>query len=233
MAAPRGRRPAAPGSGSRLASFLFGVGCLVVLAVTFTSGVAAGRRWPNGFPLPGLGSPTAATASPPAATAPARPEREAPRRAERRGFDKGKTTETAAPVLTYYHELTAPLPSTPPPARGAAKPETKPAETTRPTPVVTAAATRPTPVVAAAAVASTGEVRFTVQVGAFTVRSQAEALRARLVDGGQEAYVTEGEAGGVTQYRVRVGAFTTREAAREAAARLANERRLATYVTTR
>jgi cell division protein FtsN len=72
-----------------------------------------------------------------------------------------------------------------------------------------------------------------VQVGAFKTRSQAEALRARLAQGGQEVHVTEIEAGGITQYRVRVGSFATREAAREAAARLGGERQLATYVTTR
>jgi cell division protein FtsN len=77
------------------------------------------------------------------------------------------------------------------------------------------------------------EPRFTVQVGAFKVRTQADALRARLAESGQDAYVDEGEVGGVPQYRVRVGTFITREAARDAAARLTAERHLATYVTTR
>jgi cell division protein FtsN len=196
---------------------LFGIGCLVVLGVTFALGVAAGRRWPNG--LPGFGGSRAATVAAPAATA----QSERDRRPEARGVVK--TTADGPPVLTFYRELTAPLTPPPPPTRAVAKPETKTAETIKPT-QRSAEPLKP--------VASDGaEPRFTVQVGAFTVRSQAEALRARLAAKGQEAYVTEGETGGVTQYRVRVGSFATREAAREAAARLATERQLATYVTTR
>jgi cell division protein FtsN len=78
-----------------------------------------------------------------------------------------------------------------------------------------------------------GEPRFTVQVGAFKARAQAEALRARLAERGQEASVGEVAAGGVTQYRVWVGTYATREAAQDAASRLGAERRLSTYVTTR
>jgi cell division septation protein DedD len=235
---------------SRLASLSFGIGCLVVLVVTFALGVVAGRRWPSGLPLPGLGGA-------PAATAAARGEREAPRRPEGaprrpegRGFDKNKvkTITDGPPILTFYHDLTAPLTSTPPPTRAVAKPErveAKTTETARSTPrsadamkpVAAEAASlvepalRETPLSAPAP--PTAEARFTVQVGAFKLRSQAEALRARLADRGYEAYVTEGEIGGVTQYRVRVGSFATREAARDAAARLGTERQLATYVTTR
>ena len=248
MAPRRGPRAPAPSSG-RLASLLFGIGCLVVLGATFSLGVAAGRRWPSG--LPGLGgapAAPAAAAAAPVAAATARGEREGSRRPEGRGFDKdkAKTTADGSPVLTYYHELTAPLTSTPPPARGAAKTEPKTAETIKSAPrsaealkSVASAAASPveaplrerTPV--ASAGSPTSELRFTVQVGAFALRAQAEALRARLAEGGQEVYVTEAETGGVAQYRVRVGTFATREAARDAAARLATERRLATYVTTR
>jgi cell division protein FtsN len=131
-------------------------------------------------------------------------------------------------VLTFYRELTAPLtvPTTPP-TRAAAKPEAKsteleakPKETAKPRPVETVKAAAP-------------DGAFTVQVGAFKTRAQADALRARLAAGGQQAYVSEIEADGATQYRVRVGSFATREAARDAAVRLASERQLATYVTTR
>jgi DedD protein len=231
--APR-RGPRAQGGASRLASLLFGIGCLAVLAVTFALGVATGRRWPGGTP---------------AATAAARGDGEAPRRSEGRGFDRDRvrTITDAPPVLTFYHELTAPLTSTPPSTRAVARPvraEAKTVETARPArrsadamkavAAETALAEPPfrDPVLSASA-APAAAGRFTVQVGAFTVRAQAEALRARLAAGGHEAYVTEGETGGVTQYRVRVGSFATREAAREAAARLRTERRLATYVTTR
>ena len=199
-------------SSSRLASLLFGIGCLVVLGVTFALGVAAGRRWPNG--LPGFG------ASPDAA-APASSRNERDRRSEGQGLVK--TIAEAPPILTFYRELTAPLTSPPPPTRAAARPEPKPTETIKPRPAETV---KP-------AAASEAEPRFTVQVGAFKARSQADALRARLVASGQQAYVSEVEVDGVAQYRVRIGSFATREAAREAAGRLAGERQLATYVTTR
>jgi cell division protein FtsN len=71
-----------------------------------------------------------------------------------------------------------------------------------------------------------------VQVGAFTTREQAEALRARLAGGGHDAYVAESEGPGGARYRVRVGAFATRDEARQAAERLAGERQLTTFVTT-
>jgi cell division protein FtsN len=211
------------------------VGCLAVLGVTFALGVAAARHWPDG--LPGFrGVRSAATAAP---TATAQNEKE--RRPEARGFDKDRgKTPAEAPVLTFYHELTAPLPSPPPlPARPGAKSEAKPVEAkVGPRP---AEASRPAlaapPLAEAAFRARTApsalEPRFTVQVGAFKARSQAEALRARLAQGGQEVSVSEFESGGITQYRVRVGSFATREAAREAATRLADERQVATYVTTR
>ena len=230
MAPPRRRvrGPAHSSGGGRLASLLFGIGCLVVLGVTFALGVAAGRRWPTGLSLPGLRATLAATTS-------ALGERDASRRHEGRGLDKDKTkppTETAPP-LTFYRELTAPLTSPPPATRTAAKPE----RVEMPKPAESAEATespRPEdPPAPAPPAKAGGEGRLTVQVGAFKVAAPAEALRARLAESGQGAYVVEVESGGVTQYRVRVGSFTTREAADEAAARLASEWRLATYVTTR
>jgi cell division protein FtsN len=180
-----------------------------VLGVTFALGVTAGRRWPTSLPLPGLGAAPAVAA---------RAERETPKRPEGRALDKDKPrpiTETP-PVLTYYRDLTAPLGATP--TLHVAAPEVTPHAAQR------ADAARETRAVPRA------EGRFTVQVGAFTVRAQAEALRARLTDG---AYVSELETGGVMHYRVRVGDFATREAADQAASRLRAERRLTTYVTPR
>jgi cell division protein FtsN len=244
---PRQRRsqPRPRSSRRSISSLLFAVGCLAVLGVTFALGMAAGRRWPNGLPLPGFRGA-------PAATAAARTERD-PKRPEARGLDKdkGKTRAEAPPVLTFYHELTAPMATPPPTTRPAAKTEraeAKPAETAKP--VARPDTARPagstaapvdtslqdvegTPPIAPPPAAAKGETKFTVQVGAFKVRGQAEALRARLAERGQEATVSEVEAAGVTQYRVRVGTFATREAAQEAAARLGSERRLSTYVTTR
>ena len=258
MASGRGPRAPTPRA-NRLASLCFGIGCLVVLMVTFTLGVAAGRRWPSGLPLPGLGgapAAPAATAAVPAATAGVRSERDTTRRAEGRSLDKGKATTDAAPVLTFYRELTAPLTPPTPPTRGVVtrdvrpaetvklaettKPAQRPAETVRPVTSDASAVVEAPPREAVTAGASGASAsvgvsgpRFTVQVGAFRGRAQAEALRARLAERGQDVDLTEGEATGVTQYRVRVGTFATRAAAREAAARLGAERQLATYVTTR
>ena len=211
--APPPRRPSRTRarSSSRLASLLFGIGCLVVLGLTFALGVAAGRRWPHG--LPGFSAAADVTAA---------TSKERDRKSEGQGL--AKTIAEAPPVLTFYRELTAPLTSPPPPTRAAAKPEAKPKEHEgKPKETV-----KPPP-----AAPESVERRFTVQVGAFKARSQADALRARLAAGGQQAYVSEIEADGALQYRVRVGSFATREAAREAAARLASERQLETYVTTR
>lgn len=245
MSPPRRRRSPALARSSRrpISSLLFAVGCLAVLGVTFALGMAAGRRWPNGLPLPGFRAASTATAA-------ARD----PRRPEARGLDKdkGKPRAEAPPVLTFYHELTAPLATPAPPTRTAAKAErveAKPAETVKPavrsdaikapTAVTSAAAdtslqdVEGTPAAMATPAPARGEPRFTVQVGAFKVRTQAEALRARLAERGQDASVSEVEIAGATQYRVRVGAFATRQAAQDAAARLGNEHRLSTYVTTR
>ena len=217
--APPPRRPSRtqPRSSGRFASLLFAIGCLVVLGVTFALGVAAGRRWPNG--LPGFAASSDATAA---------ASKGNDRRAEGQGL--AKTIAESPPVLTFYRELTAPMPPSPPPPR-AAKTEAKPKETVKPRPPE---AVKPVaPEMAKPIAPELTEPRFTVQVGAFKTRSQADALRARLATDGQQAYVSEVEADGATQYRVRVGSYTTREAAREAALRLAGERQLATYVTTR
>jgi cell division protein FtsN len=180
--------------------------------------------------------PWTATGSSTAAVAAARPEREPGRRPETRGLDKDKAPPRAdaATPLTFYQELTAPLVA--PPAPAPARPTTKPVRSETKAPDV-AKARKPETPVAESPAASPGDAsaasRFTVQVGSFKTRAQAEALRARLAETGQDAYVSEVEVAGVAQYRVRVGSFATREAARDAATRLAGERRMTTYVTTR
>lgn len=65
--------------------------------------------------------------------------------------------------------------------------------------------------------------RFTVQVAAYRVRPQAEALRESLASAGHDARVVEVDAHGPV-YRVQVGEFPTREAARALAVRLSGER---------
>lgn len=208
------RRRRAP---SRLASMLFVVGCLGVLGGTFLLGVMAGRFWPRAQPAPSvLAEKESAPAR--AGDKPARPGERAARPTE------------AAPALTFYQDLTAPL-TAPPPAR-AAKPgriekSDKPAQI--------GAAPKPERAAlpeAAAPAASPGA--FTIQVGAYKAREPAEVLRARLAAAGHDAYVAEIDASGSVRYRVRVGSFATREAAQLAADKIvAGERKLSAFVTAR
>jgi rare lipoprotein A len=62
-----------------------------------------------------------------------------------------------------------------------------------------------------------GDGTFTVQVGSFTSRARAEALRNAV---GSEATVTESTVAGATVYRVRVGAFPDRAQANPTASTL-------------
>lgn len=75
--------------------------------------------------------------------------------------------------------------------------------------------------------------QFTVQVGAFKTREQAETMRVKLSAVGHDAYVAALEEGPGARFRVRVGTFATRDEARQAADRLSRERQLATFVTIR
>jgi cell division protein FtsN len=131
------------------------------------------------------------------------------------------------PELTFYRELVAPLATPPVPAKPVPRPPVK----REPAPAAPAATEGREPVAASTVTRADG-ARYTVQVGAFTAREQAEAMRARLAASGHAAYVVEGDAAAAPRYRVRIGVFTTAEDARQAAARLASAARVATYVTT-
>lgn len=202
----------------RLGTMLVFVGLLAVLGGTFTAGALAGRL----------------SFTPSASIAPAPKER----------ADRTPPPSPPPPELTFYRELTAPL--TPPPAvpkPGATKkpaPEaakradtfaTESPRTLEASPVAAEAARRSEPPITEAP--KSDGARYTIQVGSYNARAHADALRARLAAAGHEAYVAEGEAGGVTRYRVRIGAFPTAEDARQAAVRVASQAQVATYVTTR
>jgi cell division protein FtsN len=178
------------------------VGVLAILGITFAAGALTGR-----FSI-----------RPSASVANAKTVEKAPRSAP------APQTE-----LTFYRELTAPLKPPPLPPKPAEKPA-PPKRETAPAPAVEVASAVPTPPTTPTARPDGG--RYTVQVGSYNVRAQAEAMRARLAVGGHEAHIAEGEAGGVTRYRVRIGAYGTAEEARQAAVRLGSEAQVATYVTT-
>ena len=197
----------------RLGTILFFVGLLAVLGGAFGAGALAGRLSLR---------PSASLASAP-----------------KGGSRTEKPAPAPQPELTFYRELTAPLTHPPPPPKPVARVAPKPIEAAR---VPDAAAPEPPRAAelesAQAAnigiAAPRGEAaRYTVQVAAYNVRAQAEALRARLASAGHDAYIAEGESGGVTRYRVRIGAYDTAEEARQAAVRIGAQAQVATYVTTR
>ena len=193
----------------RLGTFFFIIGILTVLGVTFAVGALAGR-----FSLRPASVANAKTVDRAAKPAP-----------------------PAHPELTFYRELTAPLVAPPAPAKPAARPPAK-REPAPAAPATSESRDRDLPpraaeTTSASTVTRAETGRYTVQVGAFTAREQAEAVRTKLAASGHAAYVVEGDAAGAPRYRVRIGAFPTAEDARQAAVRLAAEARVATYVTTR
>jgi len=134
-----------------------------------------------------------------------------------RRADRRERAGEPGPTLTFYRELTAPLTSPPPPPRA-------PRATPRAEKAPRAASTTP---------AGAEQTRYTIQMGAYRTRAQADALLQRLAAAGHAAYVVDGEGPGGVRYRVRVGTFATREAAQEAAARVAREQSLTAFVTAR
>lgn len=216
-------RPAPKKRRRRLGTLFVLIGVMTLLGGTFVAGALAGRLSLR---------PSAAT-NPQASE---RGERAAKPAAGTRAPGKSVPPPAQQPELTFYRELTAPLVPQPIPAKPAAKTAKVAPPPEAPRPEAVAAAAPATP---AKAPEKTPDVtradggRYTVQVGSYNVRAQADALRARLAAAGHDAYVAEGEAGGVTRYRVRIGAFAAADDAKQAAARLATEAQVATYVTTR
>jgi cell division protein FtsN len=77
-----------------------------------------------------------------------------------------------------------------------------------------------------------GTSPWTVQVGAFKNRRQAEDTRQHLAAAGLEAYVASVAAqDGQPRFRVRVGTYRTREEAAVVAERLRAQRSLTAFVT--
>jgi DedD protein len=84
----------------------------------------------------------------------------------------------------------------------------------------------------ASASAQSAQSPYTIQVGAYKNRRQADDSRQQLVSAGLDAYVvTLAAQEGVARYRVRVGTYRTREEAAAAAERLRAQRALTTFVT--
>jgi cell division protein FtsN len=205
----------------RLGSILAAIGCLGLLAFTFGAGFYSGRI---------LGRPASAA---PAVLADAEP-------AERPG--PPRLVQTARPSLTFYEELTAPLPPPMPTAPKVAEARRVPEKTdAAPAPRAEDKAGRAEDKTrsdgrASEAPARSGlpapAPRFTVQIAAYSARASAEALRNTITAAGHQAYIVENDGPpGTPRYRVRVGSYPTREAAIAAASRLPGAG--ARYVTSR
>jgi cell division protein FtsN len=93
----------------------------------------------------------------------------------------------------------------------------------------TAAKTAKTAKGATTATAAKGS--FVIQVFSSADQAQAERISARLVAGGQKAYLSPIERGGRTMYRVRVGPFKTRDEAQKVADKVRKGYKLDTWVT--
>ena len=238
IARPRGVR-SRPGQAQRVGLALAG---LAVVGLIFTVGVLVGRHWAR--PSPGL----AATET-----------QKRPSAAARRGGLADSEVERAresAEKLTFYQTLTAPLvppasyakpngdaKAKPPldrsaPAREPGGPRAEPAGSA-PTPAsedrprVATAPADPGPSAGSesAQTAAVAPSSWSVQVGAFRSRPQADAVQRELRESGFEAWVTTlGAADGQMRYRVRVGSFASRAEAERVAERVRAERSLPTFV---
>ena len=188
----------------RLGTLLVLLGCVSLLGVAFTAGLYTGR----------VGART-----PPKKMLEADKDVGTPR-----SRDRAARPNEPQPSLTFYQELTAPLTAPPPVPKNAKPRPAEPAKPPEPSPDgVPPAAVPPAP--------AAGD--YTVQVGAYKIAGQAEALRATLTAAGWETRVVAAEVADGVRYRVQVGAYPSRDAARAAAVRLAGERSLPTLVTVR
>jgi len=210
----------------------------VILGLTFALGVLVGRqiaRHPE--PVQAAADPAKRPGPVPRRSGLAEPALERPVLQEK---------------LTFYQTLTAPL--SPAPASTKTEPPAKP-DATKPgapergipppaeRPAVGAPPSGPsrpdTPASTAAPPSAPrpGEARptdWTVQVGAFKERGQAEGMRKPLAAAGLDAYLSVVPAdGGQVRYKVRVGGFKTREEAVRMAERIRQERSLTAFVTPR
>jgi DedD protein len=212
------------------------LGLLAVLGVTFTAGALAGRLSLRPSSSAHSAERTAKSTVPPTPeltfyrelTAPLTHRPVPPKPTARPGKREAPPAEAPriAEPTAAENERRAEPPKPSEPSRTIETP--KPVETARAvelpkSPEATAATAAP----------RTDAGRYTIQVGAYNGRAQAEALKARLLAEGHDAYVAEAEANGATRYKVRIGAFPSHDEARKAAARLASRSPVATYITTR
>ncbi len=237
MASARRRAGGGPGFGQWL---VLGGAVVVILGLTFALGLLVGRQLAR----------SSLVAAPPSASEAAR-KASAP--APRRGGIAAETMADRPPEptekLTFYQTLTEPL-NGGGPARPEAKPVTvkvsapslSPAAAPVPTPAPAAPsvslppapgkAVVPAPPAANLAASPAAASPWTVQVGAFKNRRQAEDTRQQLAAAGLEAYVASVPAqDGQARFRVRVGTYRSREEAAAVAERIRAQRSVTAFAT--
>jgi cell division protein FtsN len=245
VASARRRAGGGPGFGQWL---VLGGAVVVILGLTFTLGLLVGRQWARG---------SAASVTPSASEAVRKASATPPRRGGIAAETMADRTPEPTEKLTFYQTLTEPLNAGGPP-RPEAKPVTVKVSASAPpaavkvsapgAPATPAASPVSTPAPAAPPVtvslppapgkggATTPPAPitspWTVQVGAFKNRRQAEDTRQHLAATGLEAYVASVAAqDGQPRFRVRVGTYRTREEAVVVAERLRAQRSLTAFVT--
>jgi cell division protein FtsN len=176
-----------------------------------------------------------------------------PAAAPRRSGIAAETMADRAPEstekLTFYKTLTAPLDGPGTPTKPEAKPVSVKIPAVSPLPPAPSFTDAPKPAPArpiaeppslpprpgkTAGSGPAAEGPWTIQVGAYKNRRQADDSRRQLASAGLDAYVVALAAqDGAARYRVRVGTYPTREEAATAAERLRTQRSLTTFVTPR
>jgi cell division protein FtsN len=195
---------------------------LAILALTFTLGILVGRQWG------GRGAP-----APPVAVEAAK---KAPVVARRSGLieAEGERPREMQEKLTFYQTLTAPMGPTGSSARARAAEDRSRASGSSPvsTPAVPAVAAPAVTDAAAAPVASPTSASWSVQVGAFRSRQQADGIQKQLTEAGFAVVQSAVAAGdGHPRYRVRVGGARSRDEALRLAERVRARVPVTTFVT--
>jgi DedD protein len=248
VASARRRAGGGPGFGQWL---VLSGAVVVILGLTFTLGLLVGRQWARG---------SAAAVTPSASEAVRKASATPPRRGGIAAETMADRTPEPTEKLTFYQTLTEPLNAGGPPRPeakpvtvkvSASAPEPKPAAvkvsapgapaTPATSPVSTPAPAAPAVTVSLPPAPGKGGATtppapitspWTVQVGAFKNRRQAEDTRQHLAATGLEAYVASVAAqDGQPRFRVRVGTYRTREEAAVVAERLRAQRSLTAFVT--
>jgi cell division septation protein DedD len=158
-------------------------------------------------PAPPAAAPQPAPAAPVAAAA---PDPDQARRERRKARQAAAAAQEAQKAQTAQDEAE----ETPPASPKAARTTPKPAKTAK-----------------GAAAPAGAKGSFVIQVFSSADQAQAERIRAKLVSGGQKAYLSPIDRGGRTMYRVRVGPFKSRDEAQKTADKVRKGYKLDTWVT--